>query len=33
MIGDSNGGPYPIRAPVKAEAPKHTPVNNANQTE
>ena len=26
MIGDGNGRPNPIRAPVNAETPKHTPV-------
>lgn len=31
MIGDSNGGPNPVRATVKAEAPKHTPVDNVIQ--
>lgn len=27
MVRDSDGGPNPIRAPMKAKAPKQTPVN------
>lgn len=29
MVRDSNGGPNPIRAPVKPKSPEHAPAENA----
>lgn len=31
MIRDSNGGPDPVWAPMKPEAPKHAPAYDANK--